>query len=165
MASITRSLVSSAVVSRQLPWAVLCRSASTHANDTQHHASDGAESTHEGFTTPFWRKTFIFGVLGYGLYAFAPSRTGADGKEGALTSYIRNTLTSTEVWKERNEKHLSLSVDAAEAKQLTGTARRPVMNRIRYTGRFEDYSPHKQAIGDEVDLSDLVVKADSHMKQ
>jgi len=82
-----------------------------------------------------------------------------------LTAWIRKTLTPSDIWKERNEDHLELSVDAAKARLLTGTATRPVVPRIRFTGRFEDASPHKQVVGEDVDLSGLVIKSDSHLKQ
>ncbi|KAG8882987.1 hypothetical protein FRB98_003366 [Tulasnella sp. 332] len=117
-----------------------------------------------GFTTPFWRNTIILSILGYGLYRIAPSRESID-KDNSLTSFIRKSLTPSEVWKTRNENHLALSVENAQSRQLTEAAQRPVVSRIRYTGKFEDFSPHRQSVGDSVDMSDLDVKSDSHMRK
>jgi len=146
--------------------AIRRRAASTHASDDHghHHTHDNYQYSPEGFFTPFWRNTVILSFLGYGVYRFMPSRTSLDGKEGSLTSRIRNTLTPADTWKERNEKHLALSLEAAEAKHLTGSARRPLMPRTRYPGKFEDASPHKQAVGDQIDFSTLLIKEDTHMK-
>ncbi|KAG8906934.1 hypothetical protein FRB99_005708 [Tulasnella sp. 403] len=117
-----------------------------------------------GFTSPFWRNTIIVGILGYGLYQFSPSRKSVDGNEGSLTSWLRNKITPSDIWRTRNEKHLELSMDAAEAKNLTGSAKRPLMPRTRYPGKFEDYSPHKRIVGDDIDLSGLNIKSESFMK-
>ncbi|KIO18835.1 hypothetical protein M407DRAFT_246382 [Tulasnella calospora MUT 4182] len=145
----------------------LRRNASSHAHEEHHDHGHGSQDTYqyapEGFFSPFWRNTIILSILGYGLYAFAPSRTGADGKESSLTGWIRSKITPSEIWRERNETHLILSMEQAEAKHLAGGARRPLMMRTRYPGKFEDASPHKQPVGDVVDYSDLSVKSDSHM--
>ncbi|KAG9036605.1 hypothetical protein FRB95_008439 [Tulasnella sp. JGI-2019a] len=145
------------------PIALLSRSASTDAHT--YAAEDHSDSPPESFTTPFWRNTIIFSILGYGLYKVAPSRESLDGQDNSLTSFIRKSITPSDVWKTRNENHLALSVDSAQAKQLTETARRPVVSRIRYTGKFEDFSPHRQSVGDSVDMSDLDIKSDSHMRK
>ncbi|KAG9018163.1 hypothetical protein FRB90_012007 [Tulasnella sp. 427] len=144
------------------------RNASSHAHDEHHDDhGHGSQDTYqyapEGFFTPFWRNTIVLSILGYGLYAFAPSRTGADGKENSLTSWIRTNITPSEIWRSRNETHLILSMEQAEAKHLAGSAQRPLMMRTRYPGKFEDASPHKRPVGDTVDYSDLNVKSDSHM--
>lgn len=86
-----------------------------------------------GFFTPFWRKTAIFSVLGYGLYQLLPTRA-TDPANNRITAFIQDSLTSAEVWKERNQNHLALTVDAAEHLNLTTTARRPLMRRVRYPG-------------------------------
>lgn len=74
------------------------------------------------------------GVVGYAVYHIAPTRTSNDGKENSLTSYIRSGITPAEVWKERNENHLAMSVESAEHKQLTGHAKMPIMRRYQYPG-------------------------------
>ena len=81
-----------------------------------------------GFNTPFWRNTVIFTLLGFGIYNFAPY---VDKDGTYITRYIQHYKTPNEVWTRINNKHLELSVDAAQSRLLIGSAMRPHILRMR----------------------------------
>ncbi|KAG8936672.1 hypothetical protein FRC02_000130 [Tulasnella sp. 418] len=146
--------------------ALVLRRASTVSHDDHHHDSheDGAYTT-ESFFTPFWRNALIVTLFGYGLYSYAPEPVSKDGQESKIRAWIRQSLTPTEIWQQRNESHLTLSKTAADAKWLSGTAQRPPIHRYRYYGAFEDASPHNVPVGDtSADTSGLVIKTEQRTK-
>lgn len=101
-----------------------------------------------------------------------------------LTRYIKHNLTpQADLWKERNEKHLELAVEAADAKLLFQEAERPSVRRLRYLGSvelagiseraqleltrvsrlcstFSQASPNAIMVGSQADLTDLKIKSE-----
>ncbi|PWN50998.1 hypothetical protein IE53DRAFT_69029 [Violaceomyces palustris] len=153
----------------------------SHAS-TSSHSSDSEEYPQEGFSAPFWRNTLLALLAGVGIYRFSdihstshpskgsssglpvPSEKAEEEEEDTrpfLTRYMDYYFTPSSVWKERNLKHLDLARQAAEDKLLFQEAERPPVHRLRYTGSFEQASPHSIPIGGATDLSDLKVKKGS----
>lgn len=115
-----------------------------------------------GFGGAFWRNSVIALVVSYAAYkasiAFTPAAQGsdlnvehdptatpteADDKNMPwLTRYIAYHLPREGLWKERNAKHLELTVKQAEDQLLVQEAQKPAVRRFRYTGMFEQASPN-----------------------
>lgn len=86
----------------------------------------------------------IFAAVGAGLYyKFVKKPVAAHGEEDEddeqeepfMTRYIRYNLTpKSDVFKERNNKHLELAKQAAEDKLLFQEAELPKIRRLRYLG-------------------------------
>lgn len=115
-----------------------------------------------GFSGPFWRNTLLAVILSYTAYQisgiYTPAAQGADIEHSHsptakpneaddeskpfLTRYIAYHMPRESTWKQRNDKHLELSIKAAEDKLLLSDAQRPKIRRLRYPGMFEQASPH-----------------------
>ncbi|CDU25720.1 uncharacterized protein SPSC_05891 [Sporisorium scitamineum] len=144
-------------------------------------AAADEEYPSENFGAPIWRYTFSGAIAAFGLYRIStlhadphPSRASSSGRsapgnesednlhlEGEkpwLTRYIEHWTTPSSVWKERNARHLELVKEKAEERLLFQDAERPPVHRLRYTGTFEQASPHAVGPGTQVDLSDLKIK-------
>lgn len=82
----------------------------------------------QAFNTPFWRNAAIVTLLGIGLYNLVPYLD----KDGTyITRYIQHYATPSDVWTRINDKHLELSLDAAQGQLLIGSAMRPRVLRMR----------------------------------
>lgn len=101
------------------------------------------------FATPFWRNIFLFTLGGFGLYRFSllgaethstrqpggddlEHEEGNDDKRPFLTRYIENYTTSSDTWKQNQERHLELSKQAAERKLFLQDAEMAPVRRMRY---------------------------------
>ncbi|PWN27596.1 hypothetical protein BDZ90DRAFT_232024 [Jaminaea rosea] len=142
------------------------------------HSSGGhgsEEYAPETFATPFWRNIFLFTLGGFGLYRFSllgaethstrqpggddlEHEEGNDDKRPFLTRYIENYTTSSDTWKQNQERHLELSKQAAERKLFLQDAEMAPVRRMRYIQTFQQASPHLNKVGDQVDLSDLEIR-------
>ena len=120
------------------------------------------ETTTTGFGGAFWRNSIIALALSFAAYrvsiAYTPAAQGADldAEHGPnetlseaddksmpfLTRYIAHHMPREGIWKERNAKHLELTVKQAEDQLLIQEAQKPVIRRLRYPGMFEQASPH-----------------------
>ena len=127
-----------------------------------------------GFTTPFWRNTFILSLAVVAFYKYAP----APGEDVYLTRYLAHYGTPSEIWSKINEKHLLMSQKASEVTALQTDAQRPNLHRYRhpqsapssshhlcpvisshFCSRFLDTgSPHLQPVGTSVDMGSVVAK-------
>ena len=158
-----------------------------------------ASSITAGFHGPFWRNTALAVLLSFAVYTVSLSHAPAakpinleqshdpneqpveakDKDMPYLTRYLAYHMPREGLWKERNDKHLELTVKAAEDQLLVQDAQRPKIRRLRYAGAFEQASPHGQfwasirlelghslmqytlagiPVGSTIDLSDLQVK-------
>ncbi|KAK4057199.1 hypothetical protein OIO90_001694 [Microbotryomycetes sp. JL221] len=121
----------------------------------------------EGFNAPFWTKLAIGGLALALVLRLAPAPPEATGQDEDadnnqapwITRYITHNLTpATDLWKQRNERHLELSIEAANDKLLFQEAEKPKIRRLRYLGSFDQASPNLIPVGSQADLSDLVIK-------
>lgn len=74
-----------------------------------------------------------------------PNATPTEAEDKAmpfLTRYIAHHMPREGIWKERNAKHLELTIKQAEDQLLIQEAQKPVIRRLRYPGMFEQASPH-----------------------
>ncbi|KAM0789258.1 hypothetical protein ACM66B_000101 [Microbotryomycetes sp. NB124-2] len=131
-------------------------------------ASDAGEVyPEEGFNAPFWTKLAVGGLavaLVLRLAPAPPEATGQDDQDQEndapwITRYITHNLTpATGLWKQRNERHLELAIEAANDKLLIQEAEKPKIRRLRYLGSFDQASPNGIPVGSQADLTDLVIK-------
>merc|ERR1712093_763570 len=119
----------------------------------------------EGFHGAFWRNTILAIVLGFATYRLSirhapalqdaaidathdPEGTpveGADEEKPWITRYLAHHMPREGLWKERNAKHLELTLAQAEDKLLVQDAKRPLMKRIFHS--VELASPHGLQVG------------------
>jgi len=119
----------------------------------------------EGFHGAFWRNTILAIVLGFATYRLSirhapalqdaaidathdPEGTpveAADQEKPWITRYLAHHMPREGLWKERNAKHLELSLAQAEDKLLVQDAKRPLMKRIFHS--VELASPHGLQVG------------------
>lgn len=119
-----------------------------------------------GFNTTFWRNTILAVVLSFATYrlslSHAPSAKpinldethdpeaqlteAKDADMPYLTRYLAYHMPREGMWKERNDKHFELTVKQAEDKLLLQDAQRPKIRRFRYSGTFEQASPHGESV-------------------
>lgn len=168
------------------------------------------DNLYPGFNSPIWRNSIILLVAGVGFYRVstlhgdAPSTNRSEPVDGSeeeqnqhqengkdnrpfITRYIDYYSTPSNVWKERNERHLDYVREKAEEKLLFQDAERPPVHRFRYSkwvplyypdgetqtylhfffsppslytfcSTFEQASPHRMAVGAQADLSHLKIK-------
>lgn len=115
-----------------------------------------------GFGGSFWRNTILTLAVSIAAYRvsteYTPAAQGADlshshdpnaqpieGDDKSmpfLTRYIAHHMPREGIWKERNSRHLELSVKQAEDQLLIQEAQKPPVRRLRYPGMFEQASPH-----------------------
>lgn len=115
-----------------------------------------------GFHGPFWRNSFLAVILSFAVYTVSlshapaakpinleeshdPNDTPVEAKDKSmpyLTRYLAYHMPREGMWKERNDRHLELTVKAAEDQLLIQDAQRPKIRRLRYAGSFEQASPH-----------------------
>ncbi len=98
------------------------------------------------FFTPMWRNTLILTAVAVIAYPFLPSPPSkamspttsdsystSESKDLPLVSRILAQITpAASTWTERNDKHLELSIKAAEDKLLFQEAERPKVYRMRF---------------------------------
>lgn len=63
-------------------------------------------------------------------------------------------------WAQRNEKHLELTVKAADTRLLYNEAELPPVYRLKNTSSFLQASPHCNAVGGAIPLNGTVIKED-----
>ncbi|KAH8083814.1 hypothetical protein BXZ70DRAFT_1012126 [Cristinia sonorae] len=135
------------------------RLASTHAEDPHHHdAHHGQELTFpkENFSSHVWGKAIAVALGVAAFYKFAPS-PGEDNYVSRLVEYYK---VPAEYWQELNKQHLFLSAASQADTLVIADAKKSPIHRYRYPQSLEQFSPHLQAVGKSVDLSDVVVKGD-----
>ncbi|BGP25254.1 NADH-ubiquinone oxidoreductase [Rhodotorula toruloides] len=139
------------------------RPASTHA----HSAAETEYYPPETFNKPFWRNLSLIAVGTFLYSRYAPDdalQKVEDAVDERTPNWLSRYLSHNfgvdgSQYKERNDEHIQLVKKQADAKLLTQSATKPVMNRIRYVGSFEQASPYNIEIGSQADLSDLIVKS------
>ncbi|GBE81267.1 hypothetical protein BKA93DRAFT_721758 [Sparassis latifolia] len=134
------------------------RYASSHSHDHHHeeHHEDATAYPKEDFSSPAWRYFVLCGLGVVGFYKFAPEPS----ENVYITRLIAHYATPSEVWHRFNWKHLLLSVQGSDEALLMADAKPPPVHRYRYPQRFEQASTHLQPVGQDVDLSNVVVKGD-----
>ena len=136
-------------------------------------AEDPNVYTKESFMNPTWRNTLIAGTLAYLAYSFLPTPPSTPTSPSSSSTYnqpaedlpylsklLARITTPAEEWKRRNAKHLEQTVRSAEDRLLFQEAERPRVYRMKNPAYFDTLPPHRRPVGDDVNLSDLVVKND-----
>ncbi|PCH43713.1 hypothetical protein WOLCODRAFT_104021 [Wolfiporia cocos MD-104 SS10] len=133
------------------------RLASTHHDEhhgDHHHEQDAIAFPKEDFSSAAWRNFTLFGLAVAAWYKFAPDPR----EDNYIARWIEHYKTPTQVWQSIAFKNLTLELQNSDENLLTRDAKRPAIHRYRYTQRFEQHSPFIQPVGQDVDLSDLVIK-------
>ena len=128
--------------------------------------TDNGDRLLAGFNNTFWRNTILAVVLSFATYRLSlshapsakpinldeshdPEDTLIEAKDKDmpyLTRYLAYHMPREGMWKERNDKHFELTVKQAEDKLLLQDAQRPKIRRFRYSGTFEQASPHGESV-------------------
>ncbi|KAJ9116325.1 hypothetical protein QFC22_004765 [Naganishia vaughanmartiniae] len=115
--------------------------------ETAHSGSDSA-NTNESFMTSTWRNTAIATVLALVAYNTLPSppskptspstdpeyNTSTAAKLPVFSRILASVTPEAKTWTERNEKHLKLTMAAADDRLLFQEAERPRIHRLRNPG-------------------------------
>ncbi|KAF9244848.1 hypothetical protein BU15DRAFT_85705 [Melanogaster broomeanus] len=133
---------------------------SRFASHDSHAHGDHVDHAHyhpeAGFSTPFWRNTFLLSLAGVAFYKWAPS----PDEDVYLTRWIALYATPREILAKLNEKHLLQSQQVTDNATIQARGMRPGMIRYRYPQSVEQASPHLQAIGSVPEVSHIAVRSD-----
>ncbi|KLT40544.1 hypothetical protein CC85DRAFT_287384 [Cutaneotrichosporon oleaginosum] len=154
----------------------LTRSFQTSAARRAAHG-DSKHDTHESFFTGPWIQAGIIFAFGVTAYNFLPSpkevvaspttsnsaleQEAKNDSAPWLTRFLAGRLAGAAEQNEQyNDKHLALTIEAADQRLLFNEAERPKVRRLKYPSLFEQQSPYLVGAGTTPDLSKLVIKSD-----
>lgn len=134
-------------------------------------------AAYPAFLNTTWINTFVLVGLAFAGYKLLPAPSAGpaspttnnealtaqkdDGKVPLVTRYLASRLEGTAgVNDERSDKHLELSVEAADTRLLFQEAEQPKVWRMTYPSSFDQASPNCIGVGTQISLQDLKVKSD-----
>jgi len=97
--------------------------------------------------------------MGYGAFQFI-----SQDEDTWLPRWIASSSTNKEEWERINASNLVKTAVAAEDAQTQQEAKRPYIVRYKGRGSFEAGSPNLLALGQQSDMSELVIRSDYEIR-
>ncbi|KAF9529312.1 hypothetical protein CPB83DRAFT_853060 [Crepidotus variabilis] len=154
--SLARRAVLAASRTRPTVFAVQSRATSTSHDGHHDHHEDSTVYPPETFGTSFWRNVLFASFATAALVKFAPEA----GDNVYLTRWIALYTDSRDHWIALNAKHTAQASEVSSNTLLTADAKTPPIHRFRYPQSLNQGSPFLNVIGETVDMSNVVAKAE-----
>ncbi|CAG8489695.1 3658_t:CDS:2 [Paraglomus occultum] len=126
----------------------------------EHQEPPNEELPKEGFTGKAWRNSLILVAIGIVWYNVDKYFVRSRESKHPITAWIESAMIPETENIRRSSEHTSLVKEEAKDKRLFGEAQLPPIYRFRFPEQFDKASPFMKELGNEVDLSDLVVRND-----